>query len=174
MATGLTIVFERLNRAEFNQVVDIARKELYKGTSISILRRWMKSLEDFHGRNQFVQWYIARHKESNKIVGFIRWLAYDFDFVAKKVMLMQSWLAVKREFQRKQIGTQLVEFSLSDICNYWRGKGVEPVMLFVEADETAHGARKFYEAVYGNLNSIVLRDVWEPSEGTIFYFKKIV
>ncbi len=173
MADNLIVEIERMKKSELSHVVDIARKEIYPGASKNAMSKWIKSLENFHGRNQYVQWYVARIKASNEIVGFVRWLAYDFDFENKRVILMQSWLAVKGEYQHKGVGTQLIQSSLEDVCKYWRKKGVKPVMVFVETDDTMNVARKFYEKVYENPDSVVIKDVWEPGEGTVFYFKKL-
>lgn len=171
----MEIEVKRMKGWQLSQVATIAVKEIrgYHGASVKEMKKWMKALGKPSKFNPYAQWFVAKLKTTTEIIGFIRWEVYDIDFEKNKVMLMQSWLAIKEKYQGRGIGIKLVKTSLKEVTNYWRRRGREPVMIFVEADEREEKARKFYEKVYEQPDVKILKDVWGPSDGTVFYFKII-
>lgn len=169
----MEIKVERMKASELNQVAEIAVREIYHGASIAEMKQWIKSVGDPTKVNPYVQWFVAKLETDSKIVGFVGYDAFDFDFKGNQVMLIQTWLAVDREYHRRKIGTELVKTALKEVCDYWRGAGRKPVMVFVETDEHDQRARSFYEKVYEEPDTKILKDVWGRGGGTVFYFKKL-
>lgn len=170
---NVEISIRTMKSRELGQIVTIVNKEIYKGASGSELLAWLKSIGSTSGNNIYTPWYVATSQVGDEILGFVRYVAFDFDFEKRRVMIELSLLAIKKEYQGIGVGSKLVEDSLKKLYKRWQGKGVEPVMVMVAADEQNHVARKLYEKIFEKADSILIENVWGPDKGTIFYFKRL-
>ena len=149
---------------EIEEIAKICRDEIYDELSLEWVLDWLKSITF-----PYLQYFVA--DKNGEVVGFIDWTLYDR--YGQQVMLEISLIAVKKEYQRRDIGRRLVEESLTKIREFWTGQGLKVVMFMVETEEENETARKFYNKILKPFHKRFVPEVWEKEGGKIFYFKDL-
>jgi ribosomal protein S18 acetylase RimI-like enzyme len=147
------------------EIAKIAHEEIYDETPLNEIKEWIKNIGNF----PYVQHFVA--EENNQILGFITW--GFFDRYEDKIILEIILMAVKSGFQRKRIGTQLLENSLKEIKRYWLRRGLKVVMIFVDTEEENEIACRFYEKIIKPTQKFLIPNVFTNNRAKIFYFKTI-
>jgi len=164
------ISIRKMRPSEIDKVCSIVSKEIYENAPVQEIREWVLSTGNY--KTLYAPWYVATQKGNNEIVGCIRYMAYDFDFIEKQMILAITLLAVDSSYQNSGVGTKLVKTSLNRLSKAWNEKGFKSVLLMVEADESNAIARNFYKKILSEPEELIIKDVWSEDEGTVFYYKK--
>jgi ribosomal protein S18 acetylase RimI-like enzyme len=147
------------------EIAKIAHEEIYDEIPLNEIEEWIKNIGNF----PYVQHFVV--EENNQILGFITW--GFFDRYEDKIILEIILMAVKSGFQRKRIGTQLLENSLKEIKLYWLRRGLKVVMIFVDTEEENEIACRFYEKIIKPTQKFLIPNVFTSNRAKIFYFKNI-
>jgi len=151
-----------MEEGEVRAVAEIARDEIYDELTAKEVEEWLKN----SGNYPYLQHFVA--EEDGEIVGFISWGLYDR--YAKQIILEIAWMAIEEERQGRGIGKELLEKSLKEVKDSWRG--LQVVAIIVDTDEENRKAQRFYERTLRPFQKVVIPKVWSDGEGTIIYFAR--
>jgi len=148
-------------------IVQIIKNEIYPELSFAEMKKWIKSLG--WPPNPYVQWFVL--EENGEIIGTMRWEVFDrYD---ERLILMSSWIAIKREYQHQGYGSYLWQKSKNILNEYWRSKGCKIVLIFTETEMENPSACNFYRKMLGNdLIEVKMPKIWWPKNNVIWFFKE--
>ncbi len=161
----MAVTIRRIRPKETGQAVAMIQGEIYPGLSIAEMGRWKRRGS---GKIPYTQFFVAEEDEG--LIGVIGWILHDV--YGDRIILMQSWVAVKEECRRKGIGKELWQRSLEMVKRYWGRRGKKLAMVFVQTDESNQGSIAFYESIYPSSQKTVIPDAWGSGNGIIFYFQR--
>jgi len=161
-------VLVRIARAEeLDIIAKIMREEIYPEISFEEMREWIKSVG--WPSNPYVQWFVL--EKEGEIIGAMRWEVYDR--YAEKLVLMSSWIAIKKEYQKQGYGSYLWKKSREIVNEFWKSKGCIEVLIFTETEEENLGACNFYRKIFGKgLIEVKMQKAWCPKNNIIWFFKE--
>ena len=152
---------------ELDIIAKIIRDEIYPELSQEEMKEWIEGLG--WPPNPYVQWFIL--EKENEIIGAMRWEVYDR--YEEKLILMSSWIAIKREYQGQGNGSYLWQKSREIINNQWESKGCRVVLIFTETEKENLQACNFYRKIFGSGSiEVKMRKVWCPKNNTVWFFKE--
>lgn len=153
---------------ELEIIAEIIRDEIYSELSSSEMKEWIKGLG--WPPNPYVQWFVV--EKEKEVIGAMRWEVYDR--YKGNVVLMSSWIAIKRGHQNHGIGSFLWEKSRKMISEYWRRKRCKEAVIFTEAEEENLRACAFYRKILGShLIEVKMSSAWEPKNRIVWFFKEV-
>jgi N-acetylglutamate synthase-like GNAT family acetyltransferase len=162
----LEVEIRTAKREEFEKIARIVRDEIFPELPLDEIRRWIKALGWL--KEPFVWWFVA--EKEKEMIGCICWALHDR--YGNEIVLMSSWIAMKRAYQDKGIGEILWQKSKEIIRNYWQEKGCKIVMIFTQSEEENVRACNFYRKVLENPKEIMMSSVWTRKNRIIWFFKE--
>jgi len=159
--------------SQYYEALDIAREEIYFGSTFLDIKNWMDVNVVSKVRNLYFPCYIAILRGTGEIVGMIQYEAQDIDYQNRQVVISINLLAIKNNFQGRGIGKKLVTLSLKKVIERWTLNKFTTVAVRVETDENRIVARKFYKKVLDKSTETILKDVWGRGEGTVIFVERL-
>jgi len=152
---------------ELDIIAKIIRDEIYPELSLKEMKEWIKGIG--WPPNPYVQWFVLERED--EIIGAMRWEVYDR--YEEKLILMSSWIAIKREYQGQGNGSYLWQKSREMINEQWKSRGCKEVLIFTETEKENSQAYAFYRKIFGdNLIEVEMPKVWWPENNIIWLFKE--
>jgi ribosomal protein S18 acetylase RimI-like enzyme len=141
-------------------VAAIVQKEVYNELSQDEMEDWLKN----SANPPYLQSFVAERID-REVVGFISWSLSDMR--DKQIIMEIDMIAVKAEYQRKGIGSKLLQKTFEKVRNLWKKGDLEVVTIRTETDGDNRMARNFFSKILdrlGDIRETTTPRVWETTQ----------
>ena len=147
---------QKATEENLNEISQIAAENFKGFDGISKAEKW---IDCNFGAFPRMQYFIAQN--DGKVLGYALWVEKG-GFRKESVFELEQ-LAVKKEFQGKGIGTQLIEKSLLEIKKYLEGRG-DKLKLVEVTTGIENAAQRLYKKTLGAEAECVVKDFFRGDE----------
>ncbi|MDI6591748.1 MAG: GNAT family N-acetyltransferase [Patescibacteria group bacterium] len=153
----------KAEEGEIGEIAKIIREEIYPEISVTEMEEWIKGLG--WPPNPYLWWFVV--EKGGEIIGCMRWAIWDF--CKDEILLLSSWIGIKKEYQNQGIGKELWREAFNRVKQYWQEKGKKIAAIFTETDEDNKRACHFYRKLFEQPKEIKL-PMWSK-ERIVWFFK---